>query len=266
MDADLYYKLLAFGDSKQKPTRNEYLKLSMVYKTLNDSVFLSTHNINPSGVIIFKTEDVPLSGKLGKAFMQMCEGDSMAFIVEATDVFSNFFHRSLPGFLTKNSLLKVEVKLQAILDEKALAEEIKKAEDLSMSWEVEEQRRIKHYLTNNNLNALQQPNGMYYISLAEGKGLKADTGLSVAIKYKGYFLDGQQFDATQENKPFEFTIGDEFQVIWGLQQGIKMMRAGGRAKFIIPSYLAYGEFGSSTGIVPPNTTVLYEVELINVNK
>jgi len=60
-------------------------------------------------------------------------------------------------------------------------------------------------------------------------------------------------------------VGDTAQVITGLEIGIKKMREGGKAKIIIPSQLAFGENGSSTGIVPPYTSVIYEVTMLKVN-
>lgn len=260
----LYYKLQAFGDSKQKPSKEEYLKLSITYKTGNDSVFYSTKDQNPTGVVVLSAVDLTSKGLLGAGILNMNGDDSVTFIIDANNLFDNFFHAPLPLFLNKNSMVKADVKLNSILNKNEYEAELKKYEETVAAWDVEEQRRIQQYIKTNNLNALQQPDGMYYIPVLEGTGLPADSGRTVMINYSGYFLDSRKFDSSGDKVPFEFTIGDEYQVIWGLQQGIKLMKAGGKAKFIIPSYLAFGELGSSTGMVPPNTTVVYEVELINV--
>ena len=64
--------------------------------------------------------------------------------------------------------------------------------------------------------------------------------------------------------PYQFRCGDTAQTIEGLEIALKMMRVGEKAKIIIPSQLAFGNNGSSTGIVPPYTTVVYEVTLLKV--
>lgn len=263
---DLFYKLQSFDDSKQKAQPNEFLKLAIVYKTLNDSVFLTTQNQNPVGKIIYSAKELSDKGVLGRAIMQMNEGDSITFITNVVTVFNDFLKAELPLFLKKEEDLKVDMRLESILNKEEYEREIKKYEEILSVWEVEENLRIKKYINNNNLQskALLQPNGMYYIPLAVGHGAIVDTGTTVMINYKGYFMDAQQFDATEEGHPFELTIGDEFQLISGLQYGIKLMREGEKTKFIIPSYLAFGWQGSSTGIVPPNTTVVYDVELIKI--
>lgn len=260
----MYYKLNAFGDSKRKVTQVDNMKLSMVYKTETDSVFLNTQNQNLTGKIILSAKEATSMGMLGNGLLDMSEGDSVTFVLEAANVFENFLHTPIPLFLNKKSMIKVEVKLNAVLDKKELRSELEKYDEALAIWDVEEQRLIQQYIKSNSLNALQLSNGMYYIQLAEGRGLQADSGKTVQVNYTGYFLGGHKFDSTKDKLPFEFIIGEEFQVIWGLQQGIKRMKEGEKAKFIIPSYLAFGGRGSSTGIVPPHTTLMYEVELIKV--
>jgi FKBP-type peptidyl-prolyl cis-trans isomerase FkpA len=261
----LYYRLLAFGDAKKKPGKDHMLELTMSYKTETDSIFLTTSGQNPSGTVFLHTDALTGAGLLGEGIMNMCEGDSTIFIADAGNVFDQFFHTPLPLFLHKDSPLKIDIRMISIMDKSGYEAKLNEQEEISSGWEVEEQRRIKQYLKGNKTNATRQPDGFFYIPLVEGKGARADSGRIVTVNYSGYFMDGRQFDAAGGTKaPFEFRIGDEYQVIWGLQQGIKLMKEGGKAKFIIPSYLAFGEDGSSSGIVPPNTTVLYEVELLKV--
>jgi len=260
----VYFKLNAFGDGTRKISKDDNLKLTLVYKTENDSVFLTTHHQNLTGAVILSGAQVSAAGIFGNSLTTMNEGDSVTFIVEAANLFEYFFQAPLPIFLKENSIVKVEVKLNALLDKNELLTEFKKYSESANLWDVEEQRLIENYITFNKLTANQLPDGMYYIPLQKGIGAQADSGRTISINYKGYFLDGQKFDSTNDSLPFEFVIGEEFQIIWGLQQGIKKMREGEKAKFIIPSYLAFGENGSSTGLVPPYKTVMYEVELIKV--
>jgi FKBP-type peptidyl-prolyl cis-trans isomerase len=106
-------------------------------------------------------------------------------------------------------------------------------------------------------------NGLYFNTLQEVAGKPVEVGDIVTVNYEGRFLNGKFFDSTiKRNQPFEFIYGTEMQVIHGLEDAIGRMREGEKALVILPSELAWGEKGSSTGIIPPFTSVIYEVELI----
>ena len=106
---------------------------------------------------------------------------------------------------------------------------------------------------------------MYYMPVIQGVGNFARYGDKVTIHYKGFFLNGKQFESTYErSQALEFNFGEDGQVINGFKTAISLMNQGAKTKFIIPSQLAFGETGSSTNIVPPYTTLIYEIELINL--
>jgi FKBP-type peptidyl-prolyl cis-trans isomerase len=96
----------------------------------------------------------------------------------------------------------------------------------------------------------------------KGTGIKATAGRKVTIHYTGKFIDGQIFDSSYErNKPFTFTLG-ALEVIPGLEEGVSLMQVGGKARLIIPSFLAYGE--KQIGPIPPFSTLIFEIELLSV--
>lgn len=98
----------------------------------------------------------------------------------------------------------------------------------------------------------------------EGTGEEAKTGDTVKVNYKGTLEDGTQFDSSYDRgEPFEFTIG-EGNVIQGWEQGIPGMKVGGKRKLIIPPHLAYGAGGR--GSIPPNATLIFDVELVEIVK
>ena len=130
--------------------------------------------------------------------------------------------------------------------------------------EFEEKKTLDKYIAECGIHDLPIDNGMYYINLMKGSGVSTDSGRIVLLNYRGYFLNGRCFDSSFETQPFEYIIGTEEQLIPGLAMGVRRMHEGEKAKFIIPSHLAFGSSGSSTGIVPPFTTVIYEVELLKV--
>ncbi len=96
-----------------------------------------------------------------------------------------------------------------------------------------------------------------------GSGTVAESGRSVSLHYTGYLTDGRKFDSSRDRgKPFEFVIGAGM-VIPGWEQGITGMKVGGRRKLVVPPALAYGARGSGSA-VPPNATLVFEVELLSV--
>jgi FKBP-type peptidyl-prolyl cis-trans isomerase len=103
--------------------------------------------------------------------------------------------------------------------------------------------------------------GLKYIILKKGEGKKPLSGDLVKVHYKGELLDGTVFDSSyKRDQPIEFKVG-EGQVIPGWDEGIMLLDKGDKARFIIPSHLAYGENGAG-GVIPPNATLIFEVELV----
>jgi peptidylprolyl isomerase len=97
-----------------------------------------------------------------------------------------------------------------------------------------------------------------------GTGAAAADGNKLTMDYKGMLLNGKVFDQSYGKQPFEFTLG-QGQVIKGWDQGIKGMKVGGKRKLTIPASLGYGDAGAGADI-PPGATLVFEVELRNVQK
>jgi FKBP-type peptidyl-prolyl cis-trans isomerase len=107
------------------------------------------------------------------------------------------------------------------------------------------------------------PTGLAYIDLLQGTGAMAKPGDKVTVHYTGTFTDGRKFDSSVDRiEPFTFTLGAG-QVIKGWDEGVAAMKVGGKRKLMIPSNLAYGSRGAG-GVIPPNTDLVFEVELLNV--
>ncbi len=121
---------------------------------------------------------------------------------------------------------------------------------------------LQTYIEENNITVTPKTSGLYYIETVAGTGIQAQAGNVVTVHYKGMFLDGEKFDSSYDRgEPFEFTLGAG-QVIKGWDEGISYMKEGGKATLIMPSSLAYGAYGA--GSIPPYTSLIFEVELIDV--
>jgi FKBP-type peptidyl-prolyl cis-trans isomerase len=96
-----------------------------------------------------------------------------------------------------------------------------------------------------------------------GTGEEAKAGQTVSVHYVGTLTNGTKFDASRDRgRPFEFPLG-RGRVIQGWDQGVAGMKVGGIRKLTIPPHLGYGAQGAA-GVIPPNATLLFEVELLGV--
>ncbi len=112
-------------------------------------------------------------------------------------------------------------------------------------------------------SAVTTKSGLVYQSLKEGSGASPAATDTVKVHYRGTFADGREFDSSHKRgEPTEFPLN---RVIPCWTEGVQMMKPGGKAKLTCPPAIAYGERGAG-GVIPPNATLNFEVELVSVRR
>jgi FKBP-type peptidyl-prolyl cis-trans isomerase FkpA len=110
--------------------------------------------------------------------------------------------------------------------------------------------------------AVVSSTGLVYRALKEGTGASPKASDTVKVHYRGTLPDGKEFDSSyKRGEPIEFPLN---RVIACWTEGVQRMKVGGKAKLTCPPQIAYGERGAG-GVIPPNATLLFEVELLGIN-
>lgn len=126
-----------------------------------------------------------------------------------------------------------------------------------------EEQEIEDFLKRYGWDMEKTGSGLRYMIVKQGEGTKGKTGRIASIAYSIQFLTGDTLEKSPEGKPLQFIIGKD-DVISGLQKGILLLKEGDEAIFVIPSHLAYG-FTGKPGSIPPKTTLVYHVKVLEIN-
>jgi len=255
----IYYKLHKIGENPAKAVAGDYITVNLEYSTTGDSSFFK-------GLRKLQVRDPAFEGDIDECFAMLAEGDSASFILNADDFFVKTLRDVRPRFIPAGGSVIIRMGIRDIQTEK----EYENEKEAFLSWIEDfgdyEKVLLKQYISSGKLPVSPLPSGLLYLNLRPGKGKKIQQGDTVTVNYEGRFLNGKFFDSTiRRRQPFQFVYGTEWQVIKGLEEAIGMMREGERSVFILPSEMGFGNQGSSTGIVPPYTSLIFEVEILKVS-
>lgn len=140
-----------------------------------------------------------------------------------------------------------------------------KSTKMNQDFAIEEELRIKMYLADRpGWKTVKTGSGLRYFIYKEGTGPKAESGMTAEVKYRIELLDGTLCYKTDSLETEDFAI-DKSEVESGVQEGIKKMHVGDKAKLILPSHLAHGLTGDLAQI-PPLSTLVIDLELISLKK
>ena len=257
-NSDIHYKRITLGEKTTQAEPTNFITVNIAYRTPSDSLFFH-------GVRTFQLTEPQFEGSIDECFAMLAKGDSATFYISAQNFFTKTLETHTPNFLDSLDLLRLDVMMLDILTSKQYEQQ----KEVFMHWIEDfgdyEQVVLRQYIEEQSLSLESTPSGIHYLPLKKGYGNRVEQGDTLTVHYEGKFFNGKYFDSTlKRNEPFQFVYGQKWQVIPGLEEAIGMMYPGEKSMFIIPSYMAFGQGGSSTGIVPAFTPVIFEVEIVEV--
>jgi peptidylprolyl isomerase len=148
-----------------------------------------------------------------------------------------------------------------------IPEAIRKKSGWTPGTELELEWNGQEIVVRKKLKMQKTASGLEYADVVEGTGATPKAGQTVVVHYTGWLTDGKKFDSSRDRgEPFRFTLG-RGQVIKGWDEGLSTMKVGGRRTLMLPPDLAYGSRGAGgviRGVIPPNATLKFDAELLEV--
>lgn len=273
------YKYINQGDKETKD--GEFVVYHFTAKTGSDSLFISSYD-QPVPPYLQHLDSAEAKSGIDEIFLNLNNGDSIVI----TSTAEKIFLENVPPFLENDETVTISIGVLNVLEEEVfedyfndlVAEQQKKQSEQAGVQLDEDVQTIESYIQENNLDASKTASGLYYVIEEEGSGVQVEQGDKISVNYTGYVLDGTVFDTSIESKakeantydenrpyePFTFDVG-QGMVIPGWDEGLQLLKEGAKAKFLIPSPLAYGP-SQRGAVIVPNSILIFDVEVTDVEK
>ncbi len=261
----IYYSTEERGEG-ERPKSGQFVAVHYTGKFLSGEVFdSSVERLVP---LVFQIGKEQVIKGWDKGIPLYKKGGSGTLYLEPKLAYGN---RKI-GPIPANSPLIFDIELLGVFDTKAEADvfiDQKKAEAAKIisakkkEKTAAERTTMQAYADKQGLKKVKTtPTGLMYVMEEKGTGVAALKGQTVSVHYKGSLLNGMTFDSSyNRGEPISFILG-EGQVIQGWDEGVALLKVGGKATFLIPSALAYGE--RAVGPIPANSILRFDVELMDV--
>ncbi|MFK7756142.1 MAG: FKBP-type peptidyl-prolyl cis-trans isomerase [Flavobacteriales bacterium] len=254
-------KLVVFGEDQTAIKDAKYLDL--VYSV---SAFNKSKNVSYSNELFLSDFHPSIFGTevFHEDFAKLHSGDSVIYKLSYFEIKDQILDEFTSNqlILSDSALVNLYIGIQlAMTEEEFLAHSQKKVQQ----GLIEEMTLINNYISNNNLqDRVIRKGDLHYLKTSETNALAVSMGNDIAIAYTCRFLSEQIFDQVPEDSPLYINLGAPDQVIIGIESILKELKQGETARVIIPSYLAFGENGSTDGRVPPKTPIIADIKLVEI--
>ncbi len=277
----LEYKIISDGKGATIKNGNfMQMHIAQIIQLKNgkDSVLSDTRTGLGPAFDLFDSSNVP--PEYYKIVKKLRKGDSLTIRI-LNDTLMNRNKGNMPAFFTKGKYFFTTVKLLDIYKNEADANaarteemsKIRKKDSIeSIAIMAKDDKTLQQYFKKNNIKVQKAPKGTYVEILQRGDGAPVDTSVVAVVNYTGKTMDGKVFDSNtdptfEHNEPFQVNMTNDSylgaQVIKGWTDGMLLMNKGAKAKFYIPSPLAYGKNGAGEKI-KPNSILIFDIEVIDL--
>lgn len=251
----IWFKLHVLGDGTVAPMTGDSALMR---------IRIAMHGQTPGS--LFSSEryfEVDRAREFDAAVLErMNEGDSVTVMVNAGRFpWAQWIGATVPA-PADTAILHVELALLGIMDALEIAAD--RALAHRAGTDSTERIQLGRYADSTGWTRWGTSDLFYAITAPGSDTSTIRTGQLVTVKLSGSFLDGRVFDQGSSDQPMTFVLGDPGQVIKGVETAVHLLHVGGKGSFIIPSAMAFGAEGSSSGIVPPWKPVQYTVEVVSV--
>ncbi len=278
-------KTIKAGKSQKKPKPGDMINTVIEGKVSGTTIF-TTRKMNKGLPVNMNVEKPKYKGDVMEGIMQMNEGDSTVFYIQA----DSFFKGGKPPYYKAGDKVIYNVKINWIKtpaevkkEQKAYEDAVKaqaeqkrkfdkmvadqkKAQAVAAALVKKDRATLVKYAATNGLNIQTTKSGLSYAITEEGTGDIIAKGKQVSMNYTGRLLDGTPFDSNTDTafghvQPFVFPLGMG-KVIKGWEEGIALLKKGSKAKLLIPSDMAYGAMAQNK--IPANSNLIFDVEVVDV--
>ena len=251
-----YYKLLAFFDTYQKAHSGDVVTANIAFGNVDSdsALFQAEYEVE-----VGKREKTDLSLLL----LEVHSGDSLSFIVDKENFcYDGLFPQEFDS-LKNFPELRMNVLVSAVLDSAAYYDY---RQELALQQQAKREYEdflIQQYLKSHKEKFVHLRSDIYKCVLKQGTGKSPEMGNQVTVLLQGYLLNDEKIS---EATKIDFVFGNKMQVIDGIELTLKTMKCGERARVVLRSDYAWGEYGTSDGSVAPYTPVVFDVELQKVSE
>jgi len=269
-ESGLHYRFDTQNTEGRQVTKGDLLNGEMMLRLENDTLF---SNVGDPGNLLVVT-DGRFDGDLTEGLLMMHEGDKAVFAIDADKMAAQLQPNQMPASYKNGANMKLyyEVNLMSVKSAEEMAAAKKEFEQKMESMKAEQKQALDTYITENNIKATPNDEGLYVIVSKKGNGPKVEVCRRIKVAYTGYLLNGTIFDSSdkdiaQQNglephDALEFVVG-QANLIKGWDDGLMGLAQGSKAKLIIPENLAYGAKGAGE-MIPPYATLVFDIEILSV--
>ncbi|XZF15342.1 FKBP-type peptidyl-prolyl cis-trans isomerase [Chitinophagaceae bacterium MMS25-I14] len=259
----LEYLIVRDVPGEQTAHVGDYVEMH-IFTHIGDSVLFDSRKANENKPVPFQVPAPNFKGDLAEGFPMLSAGDSAIFRVPVDSLLARG-NQPLP-WMKKGAGQKVEYNIEMVSVKTKEQMQKEQQEHAGKQMGIDDQL-LQDYFKKNNITASKTASGMYYKITAPGTGENAKAGQKVTVNYTGKTMDGKTFDSNVDPafnhvQPFTFGLG-QHQVISGWDEGVALLKKGGKATLYIPSAMAYGE-RSPSPLIPANSVLIFDVEVTDI--